>query len=202
MNNLLYFPYISMEKSPWMYKTLLYWNSISVITPLEYFDNPSRFESYMNPLIEEEMVKLVFPYDYIYRSPNEFSRKFINHIKRNYLEISRGKRTGVVRDKPLVPQEVAQIHLDKLESSIGEFLIEHGMAYRNGSWLCVKRPIARDFMHYLALLIGSIGGFSPTTDSGRHISHQVNKIRMPSPARDDFRGGKSDYKQPIEHFKC
>jgi hypothetical protein len=189
MNNLLYFPYISMEKSPWLYKTLLYWDSVSVITPLEYFDYPNRFESYMNPLIQEEMVKLVFPYEYIYRNPNEFSRRFINHVKRHYLELPRGKRTGIVTKKKLVPQEVTQIHLDKLESSIGDFLIENGLAYRNGSWLCVKRTVARDFMHYLALLIGNIGGFSPTTDSARHISSQVNKMRMPSPTREGFQMG-------------
>ncbi|TKC19893.1 hypothetical protein [Robertmurraya kyonggiensis] len=201
MNNLLYFPYISIEKSPWLYKSLLYWDSISVITPLEYFDHPSRFENYMNPLIKEEMVKLVFPHEYIYRNSNEFSRKFVNHIRENYFELCKGKRIGVVKDKRLVPQEVTKIHMDKLEYSIGEFLIEHGMAYRNGSWLCVKRPIARDFMHYLALLIGNIGGFSPTTDSVRHISQQVYKIRMPSPSRDDFRGGYERFQTANQTFQ-
>ena len=33
LDNLLYFPNISIPKTPWLYKSLLYWDTVDTITP-------------------------------------------------------------------------------------------------------------------------------------------------------------------------
>lgn len=199
MEKLIYFPYISVEKSPWLYKSLLYWDSISVITPLEYFENPCQFNSYMNPLIEEDMVKLVHPSSYISRDRFSFEQKFINLVKSNYINNSFSEKTRFTQSyRP--NHEYTPIHFDKMEYDLGRFLESEGLAFKNGDWWLVHKLVARDFMHYLAMLIGSMGGYSPATDSTQHISGNVVKMRMPVYNREQLGEERERYRRAQSTF--
>jgi len=46
MSKVLYFPYISLPKSNWMIRTLLYWDEIGSIVPINYSREPKKLEPY------------------------------------------------------------------------------------------------------------------------------------------------------------
>ncbi|WP_256956848.1 hypothetical protein [Vibrio diabolicus] len=41
-DNALYFPYISVPNEKWTLKTLLYWDKLASIVPMEHMGNPEK----------------------------------------------------------------------------------------------------------------------------------------------------------------
>ncbi|PIC56570.1 hypothetical protein CSV80_12470 [Sporosarcina sp. P12(2017)] len=68
MDNLLYFPNITVPKTDWIYKSLLYWDGVETITPESYLREPNLFEGrHMLDFLEAELVVPVMPMNYIYK---------------------------------------------------------------------------------------------------------------------------------------
>ncbi|MCC3359624.1 hypothetical protein [Bacillus sp. REN16] len=168
MDNLLYFPYISIPKTPWLYKSLLYWDTVDTITPEHYLRRPQLFEgTYMTELLEAELVKPVLPMNYIHDIPN-FKEDFISYVDNNYVP---KKDLYKRKDGNLV--YATRIHFEKMDE-LGFELVERELAYRRGRWFFMHRSVANDFMFYLASLIGNIRASQPITDSAIQL-----KTRMP-----------------------
>ncbi|MFM0132771.1 hypothetical protein [Paraburkholderia sediminicola] len=146
-NNALYFPYISVPNERWTIKTLLYWDKLSSIVPMEYIDRPELLDDFMRRLVQAGMVEQVFPAQYL-RYINEFEKLFVELVDRQ------------MRGKHALPKKHdvrrMRIHVEKL-GNIPEYLLDRGLATRvNYAWYDVDEPVANLFMAYLASCLGSI----------------------------------------------
>lgn len=153
-DNALYFPYISVPKDRWTIKTLLYWDKLSSIVPMDHIDNPQQLTPFMQTLVQEELVQQVFPAHYLYEIP-DFENCFIELINHRITRMQK------------IPSQKARIHTEKIHprstihaeklGEIPEFLIENGLAERvNWAWYEVETWVANLFMAYLASCLGSL----------------------------------------------
>ncbi|MGF7131366.1 hypothetical protein P3T40_002848 [Paraburkholderia sp. EB58] len=146
-NNALYFPYISVPNERWTIKTLLYWDKLSSIVPMEYIDRPEALDDFMRRLVEAGMVEQLFPAQYL-QHINEFEKLFVELVDRQM------GRTHVSPTKHEVRR--IRIHVEKL-GNIPEYLLDRGLATRvSYAWYDVDEPVANLFMAYLASCLGSI----------------------------------------------
>lgn len=60
-NNALYFPYISVPDEKWTIKTLLYWDKLSSIVPMDYIGEPEQLSPFMRELVHGNLVEQIFP---------------------------------------------------------------------------------------------------------------------------------------------
>ncbi|WP_456276497.1 hypothetical protein [Bacillus sp. AK128] len=165
-NNLLYFPNISIPKTPWLYKTLLYWDSIGVISPEHYMKSPDRFEQHMGPLLESGLVKPLMPLHQIKNLPL-FKEKFLYYLDNNY--------TGI---KGVNSSYSVRIHFEKMDS-IGSELIRRGFAKRTNhwEWLLVKRDVGNLYMSYLATVLAKLNDFTPITNSALNLNIHTERFK-------------------------
>jgi hypothetical protein len=157
-NNALYFPYISVPEERWTIKTLLYWDKLSSIVPMEYIDRPELLGDFMRRLVQAGLVEQLFPAQYL-RHIGEFERLFVELVD------GRMKRKAAPPLKHGVRR--MRIHVEKL-GNIPEYLLDRGLATRaDYSWYDVDEPIANLFMAYLATCLGSIPEIdaAPVTNS-------------------------------------
>lgn len=167
MDNLLYFPYISIPKTPWLYKSLLYWDTVDTITPVQFLRRPSLFDgTYMSELMEAELVRPVMPMNYIYEIPN-FKDDFLNYVDNKYVP---KKDLYKRKDGKLV--NCTRVHLEKMDE-IGYELVERELAYQSGRWFLMHQSVANDFMFYLASLIGNMRASQPITDSAVQLKTRI-----------------------------
>lgn len=191
MSKLLYFPYISVPNNIWMKQTLLYWDQVASIVPFEYTRNPSMLGHHMQELVQEGLVKQVFPEEYV-SEIHDFTENFMNYIDTDPLikDISSIGKKGQIGKNKLLSTE--SIHMGKL-SDIGFELVERGLAKENGHWFETESYTARAFMTYIAFLLGQKIDFTPSTDkydgfdsilaSNSDTSHVSNEKRV----RDELR---------------
>lgn len=170
-DNALYFPYISVPDNRWTIKTLLYWDKLSSIVPMDYIDEPEQLRPFMQQLVQEELVEQVIPAHHIYRI-EAFEECFIQYIKPRVasLRYTQNKK-AVLHNEKLNPQ--SRIHAEKL-GQIPEFLIEEGLATRiNWGWYEVDSRIANIFMAYLASCLGALEEINAAP-----VTNQVRFSRM------------------------
>lgn len=168
LDNLLYFPNISIPKTPWLYKSLLYWDTVDTITPEAFLKKPRSFNGqHMIDLLEAELVRPAMPMNYIYRIP-DFKEDFLNYVDREY-EIKK----NIYKRKNGELIHTSRVHLEKMDE-IGFELVKRELAFQKDGWFFMHQSVANDFMFYLATSIGQIRESQPITDSMMHI-----KTRMP-----------------------
>jgi hypothetical protein len=159
MDKALYFPYISIPKSTWVIKTLLYWDRLSSIVPLDHIRQPRLLEPYMRGLIETDLVDQISPRRYI-ENEDQFTENFIRLID--------ARKRHSVGVKPMIwrAESLSEIHVEKL-GNLAEELIERRLAQRTDhwAWLKVERETARLFMTYLACVLGRLSNSQPITDA-------------------------------------
>jgi hypothetical protein len=153
-DNALFFPYISVPNDKWTIKTLLYWDKLSSIVPMDHIDNPQQLTPFMQNLVQEELVQQVFPAHHLYEIP-DFEKCFIRLIEHR---LKRARRTD--NQKSNIHAEKlhrrSTIHAEKL-GEIPDFLIENGLANRlNWAWYEVESWVANLFMAYLASCLGAL----------------------------------------------
>lgn len=163
-DNALYFPYISVPNDRWTIKTLLYWDKLSSIVPMDHIDNPQQLTPFMQTLVQEELVQQIFPAHYLYEIP-DFEKCFIELIEHRLKrrQTATFHRAGAHTEKP---QPRSTIHAEKL-GEIPEFLIERGLAERvSWAWYEVESWVANLFMAYLASCLGALDhvNAAPVTD--------------------------------------
>lgn len=176
-DNALYFPYVSIPKEEWSIKTLLYWDKLSSIVPMEFIDRPDQFDPFMQQLVEEGLVEQLLPGRYLYRI-EKFESCFISLIENREKRIRVRPDVGVATFAPRT-----RIHLEKL-GNIPDYLIEKGLAVQaDWSWYDVDAKVAEIFMAYLASCLGAIPevnaapvtNLSSYSDLFSHIGHPYRR---------------------------
>lgn len=164
-DQLLYFPYIRIPQTKWLTQTLLYWDQVSTIVPIESIANPESLGPYMQGLLQEGLVRQVIPGQYIHEIPN-FEAAFGRYIA-NLGPALKARRTCFPREGGL------HIHIEKM-GGIGDMLVDQGLAQsRNYPWYEVEPASANDFMLYLAAVLGQLPSVasSPITDDRINLSN-------------------------------
>ncbi|MFQ1645185.1 hypothetical protein ACK39F_08365 [Aeromonas veronii] len=170
-DNALYFPYISLPNEKWTIKTLLYWDRLSSIVPMEYINAPDQLSPFMRLLVQENLVEQIFPAQHLYQIP-DFETCFIKMI-----EHRTKNNNGFANNKTMMHHEKINsrtlIHAEKM-GSIPDFLIDSGLASRTDrwAWFEVDTRIANLFMAYLASCLGALDevNAAPVTNQVRFSS--------------------------------
>jgi len=173
LDKILYFPSISVPRSTWTYRALLYWDEIGTIMPLEYLDMPESLESFMKDLTSAELVTRIHPGQYIYEIPR-FREAFLNYIEGNSIIQS-------IVQKEKSPDKYVQIHLEKMQGLENDFM-EMGLAVRGAkpNWFYVEANTGFSFMTYLAAILGSVTDFQPSTDELDNLSTLAESSSLPN----------------------
>lgn len=170
-DNALYFPYISIPNEKWTIKTLLYWDKLSSIVPVDHINAPDQLSPFMRQLVQEDLVKQIFPSNHLYQI-EDFEICFIRMIERQFKNERKNtnNKTRVHNEKLI---GISLIHEEKM-GAISDFLIERGLASRteNWSWFEVDPKIANLFMAYLATCLGALEevNAAPVTNKTRFSS--------------------------------
>ncbi|MBA1362118.1 DUF6236 family protein [Burkholderia gladioli] len=147
-NNALYFPYISIPNTAWTMRTLLYWDKLSSIVPMEYAYRPEELDDFMRELLDAELVETVIPAQHLWR---------VEHFSAGFAKLLEQKlATPNYSPKRLRLRPRTRIHIEKL-AGIAEILLDCGAAQREDySWYMVEASIARLFMAYLTVCLGGL----------------------------------------------
>jgi hypothetical protein len=178
-NKVLYFPYINLPNSVWLQRMLLYWDTVGVIMPYQFIEEPNELGEHTQELLRAGLVTQVIPSDYIGEIPN-FASAFRSHLENLGTGLERRRR--VFRRADVHPAALSRrihsqklgvvpIHLEKT-SSLALDLIELGLSdYAEYPWLAVEKHTAREFMYYLATVLGHHRElqFSPVTDDVKNL---------------------------------
>lgn len=167
-NNLLYFPYIDIPQNNWTIKSLLYWDSVGIIVPPYFKENPNQFNESTISLLKTDLIKQVFPYDYI-SGNKKFDKGFIKLLSSKNFELEK-------KQKNFKKGKVSRIHIQKFGEELMEVLVEHEIATRfDWSWYHVESKTANLVMSYLAFYIGKKGDFLPSTDNIKSLDISLNQ---------------------------
>jgi hypothetical protein len=184
MTGLLYFPYISIPDTPWLTRSLLYWDEVGSIVPYDYIHVPENLTPFMRDLVASQLVRQVFPEQYTWQI-HDFEDSFIAYLERDpqFAKLLEAVRKGkAFRTRP--------IHIEKL-AGLMRRLIRLGVARRgSGPWVDVHEVVAEKFMAYLAMIIGVMTDLQPASDqlSGlKHVALRGSKKPSWSPVRDSER---------------
>jgi len=179
-NSVIYYPYIRVPETPWFSRVLLYWDSVGAIVPTEYLEDPDRLGPFMTSLVKEGLVHQVVPGYYLGMAPN-FTEAFLDYLDQLPANRARSERQAAFRiHSESLPGE--EVHLEKLQG-LGDALVERGLAHRDdtgrfSNWFEVEPSVARDFMAYLAGVLGQVLGddqFYPITDEANHLDAFLSK---------------------------
>lgn len=169
MDNLLYFPNITIPKTDWLYKSLLYWDKVETITPEYYLNKPESFDgNHMVELLQSGLVLPVMPINYIHMFP-DFESDFLKFVNRKYAPI-----LGAYKRKNYNMTFATKVHIEKLDT-IGYELERMGLAYNVNGWFHMHRSVANDFMFYLAVLIGQERNSLPISDEPMNVRTKIIK---------------------------
>lgn len=119
----LYFPYIDIPDSEWLYLMLLYWDQLSSIMPSEYANNPQRLSTHMSTLVKEGLVNPIMPQVFI-DDKEEFGKPFLTFINQRV----RARRINL-RDN--TDTRRIPIHVEKL-GPVADELVELNLANYTG----------------------------------------------------------------------
>lgn len=176
--NALYFPYISVPNDGWTIKTLLYWDKLSSIVPMEFIDNPDLLGPFMQRLVQEELVEQIIPAQHLYKV-EDFDKCFINLVEQNIDEYrSSPNQTARVHSEKLASP--VEIHAEKM-GQIPDFLVQEGIASRSRyGWYEMNKKVANIFMAYVASCLGAIDEInaSAVTNSAQY-SRMFDDLNMP-----------------------
>ena len=174
--NALYFPFISIPKSAWVIKTLLYWDKFASIVPFEYVENPELFTPFMQDLVREGLVEQVLPRNYIWEI-EEFERTFIKYIEK---KLPNHKRFSLFSRRKINKHTTrrSKVHMEKL-GDLPYWLEKKGLAaHVDNSWYEVDDWVAGPFMAYLATLLGRFEevNAAPITDN-LYLAHYFKDFK-------------------------
>jgi hypothetical protein len=165
-DNVLYFPYIRVPKSPWFVRTLLYWDTVGAIIPYDFIEDPDRLDPYTQELLQANLVEIVQPGAYLWKIPN-FAKAFLDYLESLGDELEERKKR--FRNK----ENIFTIHAEKM-FELTEPLEEMGLIvpHDHYPWYEVESDTGRDFMSYLAATLGKVEDLqrSPITDQPNFLT--------------------------------
>lgn len=161
--NALYFPYISVPKSTWFTRILLYWDKVGAIIPSDYIYKPEALGEHTRSLIERGLVNQIFPGDYLNSIP-QFVSSFEDYL--NGLGTDLDQRRRMFQNN-----NTFRIHMEKM-GPIEDLLREQGLAsVERYPWFNVEANTADEFMAYLAGCLGQLTEIRsiPITDNESNL---------------------------------
>jgi len=166
-NSILYFPYINLPKTDWTIRTLLYYDSVSSIVPIDYFYDPEgNYEPFMLELVKRE---LVVPLDPLGILDHPLTQPFLNFVQSKGYRIDAKRRGFQLGGSSIINRQKfdqpARINSLKFDEGLLSGLSELGIARRKeGNWFEVEKTTANYLMTYLASILGAKLELTPTTD--------------------------------------
>lgn len=185
-NNALFFPFISIPQKQWTYHTLLYWDKLASIVPIDHMTQSEKLTPFMRALLREGLVEHLQPGQYLYE---------IEAFDSNFKALIESKLQAVQTIQQRNPEHKvfgrhrkALIHAEKL-GIVQNYLVEKGLAKKShDSWYAIEAWAANLFMAYLASCLGSLTDVNaaPVTNSvqianlyanytGNNISQESSK---------------------------
>jgi hypothetical protein len=146
---------------------VLYWDEVGAIVPYDFIQDPDRLDQRMVSLVRENLVTQVIPGMYLHGC-SRFTASFVEYLEALGPELTTRRRQFRTECST---GRASRIHLEKLQDAMGQ-LQSMGLASRKGNaWCLVQSTTARDFMAYLASVLGKNSdlGFTPATDDARHL---------------------------------
>ncbi|PZQ13961.1 hypothetical protein [Pseudoxanthomonas winnipegensis] len=167
-HNALYFPYIALPNEAWTTLSLLYWDRLLSIVPLDHLTNPEQMSDFMRSLLADGLVDAIVP-DYHINRIERFDECFIEMIEG---KLQRGQSRMATSEGE---QPTTRIHAAKL-GQIPRFLVEVGLAKEVGwPWYAIETTTAQMFMSYIAACLGEL----PEIDA----TPVTNKVTFTLPLR-------------------
>lgn len=164
--NLLYYPYINLPRKNWTARTLLYYDEIGSIVPIQYMENPGDFDPYMQTLVREQLVTPINPLQVIDK-PKKVIVPFIDYMNDKKFNVSK-RRTSFSKQTALIHKEkisAVNIHTGKFDSELFYQLRHAGLAKKHGNyWYEVEKQTADELLTFLASIVAKKIQFTPTTD--------------------------------------
>lgn len=164
MNNALYFPFISVPESSWFTRILLYWDQVGSIIPFEFVNAPERLTNYTRNLLTDGLLTQIHPGQHVWQIPR-FKDAFVAFIE------SLPKADIDQRRQALQKHSTYRVHTEKMQG-IAEYFIHAKLANEvDSSWCDVESKTAREFMVYLAALLGKLEDIqsTPVTDTSANL---------------------------------
>ena len=144
--------------------------------PYDYIEEPERLGPYAGDLVRANLVRQVIPGAYVRQIP-EFEEAFLDYLH------NLGPRLDERRAAFGELGNGSRIHAEKMQDltgSLGELRLAQPLEY---PWFNVETETARDFMGYLAAVLGRHEdlGYTPLTDNPLHLSEFVSASTEESP---------------------
>lgn len=156
-NNAIYFPFINVPESDEFTQTLLYWDKIYSIVPVNCRENGILNQS-MEEYLDAELVTPLRPYEYAFNIPADIYEKLIRQLR-----IIKPRIERVANRSDMEP---VAIHREKLEVIIGPLMDSEIVQQSETEWYLMPRWAAYRVMTVLATALGRMRQFqsAPVTD--------------------------------------
>jgi hypothetical protein len=167
LNNekILYFPYINIPNEPWMYQSILYWDTVGIIVPPSFSEMDKPYTTHIHQFILSGLITQEFTYEYAYNR-NTLLSLLQYHINKPSYNISK-------RIKNFQDGNTFDLFEEKFSDDILYILEEAGLAkqikrssiYKKTKLYSVEKNTAYLMMTLLAFILGKNRKYTPATDS-------------------------------------
>lgn len=158
-----------MPRTDWTVRSLLYYEQVGSIVPMDYFYDPRKYEPFMKELVQRELVLPISPMEK-FSKPWEVCKPFEKYMKTNEFNIKR-RRENFKRGKTLdfLGNKAfwSRIHTNKFDHDLLSNLVDSGLAIREKDsydWFIVEKKTAGELMMFLASILSKKIDFLPATD--------------------------------------
>ncbi|KLT70219.1 hypothetical protein [Flavobacterium sp. ABG] len=168
MENLLYYPYINMPKTNWTVRSLLYYDQIGSIVPMDYFYDPNKYDPFMRELVQKELVIPISPMEQ-FKKPWQICKQFTDYMNTEEFNLKQRKKSFKKKGGQKIFESKFQgirIHTNKFDHELLYQIEQAGLAIRedNHEWFWVEKKTAGELMMFLASVLGKKIDFLPATD--------------------------------------
>jgi len=195
-NNILYYPTINLPENEWTIKSILYWDTVGVIVPEEYIEEPEQLSRKMRDMVQSGHIVQHLTSDY-YSLQYKVSKSILKTVKSKSINLKKCRQN-------FKEKKASLIHNQKFSFRLFDYLVKNKVAERleSYSFYLVESKIASVMMTYLAIAISKEIKYTPATDFPEYIrendylglvNNQPGKIRskilgdiMPYPIDVDF----------------
>ncbi|MDQ0078276.1 hypothetical protein [Arthrobacter oryzae] len=167
MQGALYYPFIRVPTNAWWTRTLLYWDSVATITPMEFIHEPELHDPNTLELIRAGLVYQVEPFEAEYTFSHNFPR-FLGNLHPDELARRRSRFSS---------GSAVRVHMDKFFHEYGLWMLtDLGLAAQvDGQWAEVELATADEFMAALAFSLCQAAGENGWNRGG----HQAKENWVP-----------------------
>jgi len=162
-----------MQKSKWTIRTLLYYDKVYSIVPIEFFEKPDDlFDPFMLELVRQELVTPLNPFSVIHDVQNRIN-PLIHELELDKNEIiARRERFQEFQSVHSLKfrESNRKIHYEKMGEEIFYNLQCLGLATKcKGYWYKVEPKTATQLMTHLAYELSKEMNLNPATDRTENI---------------------------------